>query len=347
VIRSIAVRLWLPLCLVASFNCGGAAAQDEPAATASRAASLVPADVQVPEAFTKASPVGRDDLAAMERHVRMLSEKLQQCTVSVQIGTSQGSGVIVTGDGYVLTCAHVIGEPRRRCRVIFPDGTRKRGETLGANTILDAGLIKITDPAPADGGWPHTDMADYEGIEIGDWCLATGHPGGFREDRPPVVRLGRVIFRTPRILQSDCELVGGDSGGPLFDMRGRVIAVNSRIQDDPTANYHVPISAYRGGWDRLVAGEVFESHSGALLGVSGRPATGGVEVTRVFPGEPAEVAGLLVGDVIVTFNSRKVSDLTRLTELVGEENPGAMVSLEILRDGKPMEIKVRLGMRWD
>lgn len=308
---------------------------------------VVAADVIVPAAFDKAAPEGLDDLQAMERHVQSLSQELQECTVSVQIGRAQGSGVIVTADGYVMTCAHVIGQPRRRCLVIFPDGTRRRGETLGADRTVDAGLIKITDAPPDEAGWPHTEMADYDDIEVGDWCLATGHPGGFQPDRRPVVRLGRVIFLSSRVLQSDCELVGGDSGGPLFDMQGHVMAVNSRIQDDPTANYHVPVSAYRSGWERLVAGEVFDSHTGALLGVAGKPVAAGVEITRVFPGEPAEVAGLLPGDVIVTFESRKVTTLARLTELVGEERPGEIVSMEILRDGKPMEMEVRLGMRWD
>jgi serine protease Do len=322
-------------------------AATEAASTAALSKSLVVAPgLTVPPAFDKAAPEGLTDLKSMEQHVRMLSDKLKACTVSVQIGPSQGSGVIVTGDGYILTCAHVIGRPGRRVSVIFPDGTRKRGETLGANEVVDAGMIRITDSAPNE-GWPHADMAEHGSIEPGDWCLAIGHPGGFRDDRPPVVRLGRVVLSTTRFLQSDCELVGGDSGGPLFDMEGRVIAINSRIQEDPTANYHVPVVAYLGGWDRLVQGEVFNSHSGALLGVSGKPVAAGVEITRVFPGEPAEVAGLLVGDVIVTFKSRKVPTLERLTELVGEENPGALVSLEILRDGKPMEITVRLGMRWD
>ena len=322
-------------------------AEDAVSAVDNSPSSLViDAGLEVPAAFDKAAPTSLRDLESMQSHIQLLSEQLKECTVGVQLSGAQGSGVIVSPDGYILTCAHVIGRAGRRCTLIFPDGTRKRGETLGSNRTLDAGMIRITSDAP-EGGWPHTEMAEHEQIEVGDWCLATGHPGGFRSDRQPVVRLGRVIFLSKRVLQSDCELVGGDSGGPLFDMEGRVIAVNSRIQDDTSANYHVPILAYRDGWDRMVNSEVFNSHSGALLGVSGEATSEGVRITRVYPGDPAAAAGLEVGDVIVTFQSRKVETLSRLTELVGEENPGARISLEVLRDGEPMTIKLRLGIRWD
>lgn len=322
-------------------------ADDSPSTTNDAADSAVlAADLTIPAAFDKATPTSLQDLEVMQSHVQLISDKLKECTVGIQLGGAQGSGVIVSSDGYILTAAHVIGRSGRRCRVIFPDGTQKQGETLGANRTLDAGMIRITSPAPP-GGWPYSRMADHDSIKIGDWCLATGHPGGFRDDRLPVVRLGRVIFLSKRVLQSDCELVGGDSGGPLFDMRGQVIAVNSRIQDDTSANYHVPIIAYREGWDRMQQGETFNSHSGALLGVSGKATEEGVEVTKLFDGEPAEAAGLRVGDVIVTFQSQRVDSLQRLTELVGEENPGDRVSMEILRDGKPKTINVRLGIRWD
>jgi serine protease Do len=319
-----------------------------PAQQASPAASPLDVefeDLEVPEVFAKTAPAGVDDLRRMEQHVQRLSERAIDCTVSVHVGGAQGSGVIVTPDGYVLTCAHVIGRPGRRCSIIFPDGTRRGGETLGLNTMLDAGLVKITDTR--EGGWPYAAMATRESIKVGDWCVATGHPGGFLEDRRPVLRLGRVIFSGKRILQSDCELVGGDSGGPLFDMRGRVIAVNSRIQDSTSANYHVPISAYSDDWERLIGGEEFQTHSGAFLGMGGEPVDEGLKVTKVYEGEAADFAGLKVGDIITTFESRRVRELAALTELVGRENPGAVVRLEILREGEPMTLRVRLGMRWD
>src|SRR5205807_4246056 len=92
-----------------------------------------------------------------------------------------------------------------------------------------------------------------------DWCVVTGHPGGFRPGRSPVVRVGRILelnLTSPRAyLRTDCTLVGGDSGGPLFDMHGRVIGIHSRIGGSITANLHVPVDTYRETWDRLVKGE--------------------------------------------------------------------------------------------
>ncbi|MEZ6066156.1 MAG: trypsin-like peptidase domain-containing protein [Planctomycetaceae bacterium] len=302
-------------------------------------------DLTVPEAFKKSAPSELADLLTMEQHVQQLSRKVVPCTVSIQVGRAQGSGVIVSPDGYVLTAAHVIGQPGRRCTIIFPDGTRKSGETLGVDTMIDAGLVKLNEQRT--GGWPYAAMAESDPVEVGAWCIATGHPGGFNVDRQPVVRLGRVIFTSKRVLQSDCELVGGDSGGPLFDMRGRVIAVNSRIQDSTSANYHVPVRAYRDEWTRLAGGKEFASHSEPLLGVAGTAVTDGLKITRVYPGEAADFAGLLEGDILVTFQSKPVPSQSRLSEMVGQEEPGSSVRIEVLRDGEPMVLRVRLGMRWE
>jgi serine protease Do len=318
----------------------------EPAAeaAASATAAVVP-EVPVPEAFSKDAPTDLEDLRAMETHVRMLVQKLRECTVSVQIGSSQGSGVIVTADGYVLTAAHVIGRPGRECRVVLNDGTRIRGITRGSNSTIDAGLIQIDDDRYDGNEWPHAPMAPLSSIDPGDWCLALGHPGGFDRRRGSVTRLGRVIYVSRRVLQSDCELVGGDSGGPLFDMQGQVIGINSRIQESTNANYHVPISAYHDSWDRLAAGEAFATHSGAFLGVSGEQVGGGLRVTRVFEGGAAERAGVHVGDVIVTFESRKIDSLDTLRDIVGRIPPGESANLEILRNGRPMTLTVRLRIR--
>jgi serine protease Do len=315
-----------------------------PAETPSATAVVVP-EVPVPEAFSKDAPTDLEDLRAMESHVRMLVNKLRECTVSVQIGRSQGSGVIVSADGYVLTAAHVIGRPGRECNLVLGDGTRVKGITRGSNSTIDAGLIQITDRDFAGKDWPFAPMASLSSIDPGDWCLALGHPGGFDRRRGSVTRLGRVIYVSPRVLQSDCELVGGDSGGPLFDMQGQVIGVNSRIQESTNANYHVPISAYHDSWDRLVAGEAFSTHSGAFLGVSGEEVESGLRVTRVWEGGAAERAGLRVGDVIVTFESRRIDTLDTLRDIVGRIPPGESANLEILRAGRPMTLAVRLRIR--
>jgi serine protease Do len=298
----------------------------------------------LPEVFFKPAPAGIDDLRQMETHLRSLVDQLTACTVGIQIGPAQGSGVIVSEDGYVLTAAHVSGRPGRKVDIILPDGHKTSGTTLGRDQVLDAGLIRIDD---AETKWPHAEMADWSTLKAGHWCIATGHPGGFQDDRKPVFRLGRVIFASRRIVQTDCELVGGDSGGPLFDAAGKVIGINSRIGEETDKNFHVPISGYTESWDRLVASESFRSHSGALLGLTGKPHDLGLEITSVYPDDPAAKAGVKVGDILVTFAARPVKDIGQLYELVGRQPPGRRVKLELLRDNAEVEVEVRLGIRWD
>src|SRR5205807_1727365 len=94
-------------------------------------------------------------------------------------------------------------------------------------------------------------------LKKGQWVITVGHPGGFRPDRSPPVRLGRVIESTKSLVRTDCTIVGGDSGGPLFDMTGKVVGIHSRIGAPLSANIHVPVDTYRDTWDRLVKGEVW------------------------------------------------------------------------------------------
>jgi serine protease Do len=316
----------------------------ESAPAAPQSDEAAPDDPHLPAVFGKRVPEGVEDLRAMQEHLRALVEKLSACTVGIQIGPAQGSGVIVSANGFILTAAHVSGKPGRRVdAIVLHDGRTVTGTTYGRDDTLDAGLIKIDHGTD----WPHADMAPTSSIEFGEWCVATGHPGGYHEGRTPVMRLGRVLFATKRVIQSDCELVGGDSGGPLFDMQGRVIGINSRIGEETQLNFHVPIGAYSQSWERLTTSESFNSHSGALLGVSGKPHASGLEITTVHPGDPADDAEIKVGDILVTLGARKVTSMQQLVDLVGTYQPRREVKLELLRDGKLIEVKVRLGFRFD
>jgi serine protease Do len=307
-------------------------------ATSASVPAAVAESVSLEPVFTKSAPENVADLLAIEKRVQSLTEKLAACTVAVRVGPSQGSGVIVSKDGYVLTAAHVIGVPGRPAVLILADGRQVTGKTLGLNRKFDAALIKITD----EGEWPFADMADFKSVKIGDWCLATGHPGGYHRDRPPVVRLGRVILTRRGLVQTDCTLVGGDSGGPLFDMHGRVIGIHSRIGTASTWNFHVPVSAYTDNWEKLV---VAESTGAAILGVTGDQHDKGCLITGVAPGLPAEKVGLEKGDVIVKFDGQKIKDFEALADLVFEKKPGDSVTLELLRGSETIEKTVVLAQR--
>ena len=302
----------------------------------------VGAKLALPAVFRKADPQTTADLISMQTHVAKLVEKITKATVGLRIGGAQGSGAIVTADGYVLTAGHVSGKAGRKVTIIFPDGKRAKGITLGANRRLDAGLVKITDKGP----WPFLPIGTDKDLKVGDWCLATGHPGGFRPGRPPVVRLGRVIVKNSRFLQTDAILVGGDSGGPLFDMHGRVIAINSRIGRTTTQNIHVPISAYSLDWVPLVQSKVWR---GALLGINGggkgNTDPRGIKVAGVPKDFPADRAGLKVGDVITKFDGQPVKTFARLVQLVGRKSPGNKVTIEYIRGGKTITVTVTLARR--
>lgn len=308
----------------------------------------------VPVGFTKPIPKSVDDLKEMQTHLTEIIPKLMECTVNLQISVpqgrgevvvAQGSGVIVSPKGHILTAAHVSGRPGRKLKITTSDGKSYRGRSLGRNVVLDASLVLIESDRK---DWPYCKMAE-EMAEPGDWSIVVAHPGGFQKERGLVVRLGRVILSNRWMIQTDNELVGGDSGGPLFGPDGTVIGVNTRIGESTDLNFHVPIDAYTRDWDRLIKGEDFRTHSGAYLGVTGvvKKDSLGMEVTEVFSGDPADRAGLLKGDILLTFQSRKILSMQQLKFLVGEEMPGKSVKLGVLRKGEPIEIMLRLGMRWD
>ena len=301
---------------------------------------------ELSSAFRNLVPESLDQLREIEQVTTRLIPQLKECTVNIRVGASQGSGVIVSSDGLILTAAHVVTRPGRRVSIVFQNGDTYRGKVLGRNTTLDAAMVQLESDRT---DWPHCELGTMDSFNQGDWCIVLGHPGGYMEERGLVTRLGRVVHKTKWYVQSDCELVGGDSGGPIFDMRGKLIGISTRIGEDTSANFHVPISAYHDGWDRMLASEDYHSHSGAYLGLSGDPVEGGVglKLTDVYPGTPADVAGLRVGDVVVTVESKRVTDTKQLSELVGEFVPGETVKMEIIRGGKPQTIDVRLGLRFD
>ena len=196
--------------------------------------------------FQGQAPRDAHDVKSMQKHVQLLVKQLSPATVGVGVGAAQGSGVIINQEGLVLTAAHVAGRPGRSATVLMPDGKRYPATTLGMNRAMDSGMIQIKLPEPGEGEpkieLPFAELADANSVKLGHWCLALGHPGGFRLERPPVVRLGRVIHKYKDVITTDCTLIGGDSGGPLFDMNGRVIGIHSRIGPQLVHNVHVRVA---------------------------------------------------------------------------------------------------------
>ncbi len=236
-----------------------AAADYSPKGTTSQSGKLKP-DLQlpapgprleIPAVLAKPVPKSIADLKAMEQHVKALAAKVSPAVVAVEVGYGSGSGVIISSNGLVLTAGHVCGAPNRKVIFTFPNGKTAPGKTLGFDESSDTGLMQISEAGP----WPCVSMGELDHTQIGDWVLALGHPGGFDARRSLVVRLGRIIRLRADSLQTDCTISPGDSGGPLFDMHGRVIGIHSYISASMEDNFHVPITRFVDSWDAMARGE--------------------------------------------------------------------------------------------
>ncbi len=276
-----------------------------------------------------------------------VADRISAVTVNIQQGTAQGSGVVVTPEGIILTAAHVAGRPGRDTRITFSDGRVVMGKTLGMNRDVDAGLVKIV--SSADTPWPHASLGEISDTRLGQWVIAAGHPGGYDANRPPVIRIGRLLDAVPSTLVTDCALIGGDSGGPLFDLSGRLIGIHSRIGSEIADNMHVPVSMYKSGWDRMVQGESWGTLPGhkPVIGVRGYaegPEANRATVENVVSGGPAERAGIQVGDVITNFDGVDIATFEDLVSAVESTIPGDRVRVKLLRDGQSVELSLIIGL---
>jgi serine protease Do len=299
--------------------------------------------------FDKAAPENVAELKAIQSRVKKVLAEVLPATVAVRVGRTQGSGVIVSKEGHVLTAGHVSGRPGQEAAVILADGRTVKGKTLGADREIDSGLIRITD----EGSWPVAPLGKSAALKKGQWCIAAGHPGGYKAGRTAVVRLGRILETNRSFLRTDCTLVGGDSGGPVFDMDGRVIGIHSCIGSRLTANLHVPVDAYRESWDRLLRGDAWGSPlasraaGDAYLGVEADPDEGVCKITLVVAGSPAEKAGVKVNDIVTRFDGQAIAGISDLGDQIRHKKPGDRVNLDVLRGRQSLRLQIVLAKRKD
>lgn len=290
-------------------------------------------------------------LQSIEKQVQQVVRNHIGIVVAVTDGVGYGSGVVVSEDGLVLTAGHVLITGGQDFRVIFPDGRSVPAEPLGRNLNHDAGMVKISEPGP----WPHAEIGNIADLDPGDWCVCLGHSGGYELGRRPPVRAGRILKFESDQLVTDCVLIGGDSGGPLFDLQGRVIGIHSSIGSSVAENRHVSISIFKRYWDRLVAGECWgvlpeldedqQSEPGASLGIRVDRSASVAKILIVHPDGAAEQAGLLANDIILRFEGIPVNDSQHLIDLVADCRAGDQVNLLIQRESGETEIAVILGER--
>ncbi|MEQ9411856.1 MAG: trypsin-like peptidase domain-containing protein [Fuerstiella sp.] len=299
------------------------------------------------------------DHATLSRRQQQLDqalEKVQPALVSVQDGFGAGSGVVVSGDGIVLTASHVVDTRRRqrpRLRVVFPDGTEYRATLLGMNRSDDAAMLKITEQPRNGTRFPHVELGESEKVSRGDWCFALGHPGGFRPDRPAPVRLGRVLSVGYRTIVSDCAIVLGDSGGPLFDMSGKVIGIHSMITEVIVENRHVAIDCFRRDGDRMENGESWgrlQAHDSELaetsfVGLAIRWRNFTPEISQVVSNGPAASAGIRAGDILLRVAGQPFADPLGLSNLLEQLAEEQTVDVVVDRHGKEVTISMTTGRK--
>jgi serine protease Do len=304
---------------------------------------------QRPYINDKKAPEDAKDLQFIQGALQKALPQARAATVCIEIGEGSGTGVIVSADGLILTAAHVSTGVGRKITVIMEDGTKHKAETLGLVSDTDAAMVRITDK----GTWPFVEIDRAATTRLGDWVFSLGHSGGFDKDRGSVVRLGRIVRMANSTWQSDCMLIGGDSGGPLFDITGRLIGIHSRVGQQLAVNMHVPMSEYVTHWDAMMKNEFLGEgpfatrpvKGNGFLGLATEAAGDGLRVTKVGAKTPAEQAGVKEGDIILRFNGKTFAKREEMQEHLKEMSAGDEVKLDIRRDGKEQTITLDLGER--
>jgi putative serine protease PepD len=273
-------------------------------------------------------------------------------------GEAIGTGIILTPDGEVVTNAHVV-EDASEVRVVLSGETEPRKATvLAADASNDLALVKIAD---VSGLTPAT-LADPEGIAVGDQVVAVGYAldldGGASVTSGIVSALNRTITdengALNRLIQTDAAISSGNSGGPLINMSGQVVGVNTavaRSTNTSSAN-NIGFAIHVGEVERVV--EVLRAEasgterSQGYLGVAlGDRQDGGVGavVAEVESNSPADAAGLKVNDVVLSVNDQPITGQGALIGIIRDAAPGEKVTVIVLRDGKPVTLTATLVPR--
>jgi serine protease Do len=266
-----------------------------------------------------------------------------------------GSGFIVSNDGYIVTNHHVIAKADK-IEVTLYSGKQYKAKIVGKDKMSELALIKIE-----ANNLPVIKWGDSSKIEVGDWMLAIGNPLGFDHTVTAGILSGRgrAVFGATaygQFLQTDAAINFGNSGGPLFNMKGEVIGINTAIAaGGQNLGFAIPSNLAKkiikqlkefGKVKRGWFGVEIQDVDNELAESFGLPkGTKGVAITNVGIGSPAEKGGLVKGDIIIEFNDKPLSKATQLQQFVGETLPGSTVNVKIFRKGRFLEKKVTVGLR--
>jgi len=268
---------------------------------------------------------------------------------------AQGSGFIISPDGYILTADHLVGEAEK-VMVKLGEESEIEAKVIGTDPASDIAVIKI------DGNdLPCLELADSDALEVGEWVLAIGNPFGLSHTVTAgiVSAKGRNVGLTEYedFIQTDAAINPGNSGGPLLNLDGKVVGINTAI-----VGFHrnigiglaIPVNMAKAIYNQLVeTGTVVRGFLGVgiqdltyeLADSFGLKDTKGVLVPEVTDDSAAEKAGLMPGDIIVEFDGRPVEKARVLQNRVAMLKPGTKAKIVVLRDGKRKTLTVELGKR--
>lgn len=293
-------------------------------------------------------------LKEVQDQVKSIAETKMPITVAL-VSTnesSSGSGVIVDENGLILTAAHVI-QGQKNMRVVFPNGKTLNGKVLGANFAKDLGMVQIEDK-DKNTKFPFALRGSSRNLKIGDWVVAMGHASGFDPARTPPVRFGRVISKGPGIfLTTECTLIGGDSGGPLFDLEGNVVAINSNIGQGLKLNNHAGVDGFTEDWEKMLAGEQWgtleldpqQNEEMPVLGIILGANRYGLVVGGIAPNSKAIDADLRPGDLLLSLEGERIRTLDELRNELLRRQVGDKVNITILRENQEIKKEIELVKR--
>jgi len=267
----------------------------------------------------------------------------------------QGSGFVVSPDGYILTNHHVVGDASK-VTVKFADGHEMPAKVVGSDSQSDVAVIKV------DGkNLPTVPLGDSTKTEVGEWVLASGAPYGLTQTLTAgiVSAIGRNsvgIANYENFIQTDAAINPGNSGGPLVNLRGEVIGINTAIYSRNGGSvglgFAIPVEIAKQVYDQILDhGSVVRGYLGVRIQALtqelaerfGLKDTHGVLVGDVEKGAPGEKAGLKQADVIVELDGRKIEQAATFRNAIAMRAPGSKVNLTVVRDGNRVEVPATLG----
>jgi serine protease Do len=269
---------------------------------------------------------------------------------------SMGSGFIISADGYVLTNNHVV-DGAENVTVSLSDRRVLDAKVVGTDAQYDIALLKLTAT-----NLPVVSLGDSKSLKAGQWVVAIGSPFGFDHSVTAgiVSAVGRNFGGADQpyvpFIQTDVPINRGNSGGPLFNLSGQVVGINSQIFSNTGGfmgvSFAIPIDIALNAVDQIkTTGHVSRGMIGVQIQNVTRedakglnlPRIGGALVNKITPGSSADKAGVQVGDVILSFGGSEIATSADLPPLVGSTKPGTKVDLVVNRDGKDLTLPVTVG----